>query len=104
MGAAGPESSGRDRSSAAEKRVTFPDTFDCAWRRRAHWKVPALFCNDWACLKIGNVLREREGRDVFHTAYGAPACAWAGGRPPLVKEKLLIDDVESIRVHVSADT
>ena len=27
-----------------------------AWRKRAHWKVPALFCNDWVCLKLAQAI------------------------------------------------
>ncbi len=93
MGVTDPNSDKGDRSSAMAKHTTSPDASGGGWRERAQWKVPALFCNDWACLKIAAALREREGRDVFHTAYGAPACTWAGGRAPLVKERLPLDDV-----------
>ena len=47
---------------------------------RVSWKVPSLFDNDWVALTLARELSPVLGKPLFSTAYGCPACAWAGGR------------------------
>lgn len=44
------------------------------------WKVPTLFDNDWVGLSLARALNPLLPKPLFSTAYGCPACAWAGGR------------------------
>ena len=55
---------------------------------RISWKVPALFDNDWTALTLAHELSPALGKPLFQTAYGCPACAWAGGRLCRVSETL----------------
>lgn len=66
-----------------------------SWQRQAQWKLPALFCNDWACLTLAQALRDRPDLGHPKTAYGATACSWAGGRIPVVSEQPPFDEVRA---------
>lgn len=61
---------------------------------RPSWKVPALFCNDWAALRLLRMCELLEAPMPFDVVYGAPACAWAGGRPAAVRRRLSEEEVE----------
>ena len=67
------------RISLADERVT--------------WKVPTLFGNDWVALSLAQALNPLLPKPFFATAYGCPACAWAGGRNPRVREGLSEKDL-----------
>ena len=55
---------------------------------RVSWKVPTLFGNDWVALSLAHTLDPLLPKPLFASAYGCPACAWAGGRNPRVRERL----------------
>ena len=48
------------------------------------WRVPALFNNDRAALRLTRLIRPYLGRNLFDAVYGAPMSTWSGGRPCLV--------------------
>jgi hypothetical protein len=56
--------------------------------RTVSWKMPAMFCNDWAALRAAQILSHITDEAVFDRVYGAPRCAWAGGRPSAVNLEL----------------
>ena len=66
---------------------------------RVSWKVPALFDNDWTALTLARELSSVLGKPLFSTAYGCPACAWAGGRMCRVTES---PDEATLRQHFEA--
>lgn len=51
------------------------------------WRVPALFNNDRAALRLTHLLRPHLGGRLFGSVYGAPASAWSGGRLCIVQEE-----------------
>lgn len=55
---------------------------------RVSWKVPTLFGNDRVALSLAQTLNPLLPRPFFASAYGCPACAWAGGRNPRVRSEL----------------
>ncbi|MDO4405481.1 MAG: hypothetical protein Q4C09_10645 [Atopobiaceae bacterium] len=55
---------------------------------RVSWKVPTLFGNDRVALSLAQTLNPLLPKPLFATAYGCPACAWAGGRNPRVRGEL----------------
>ena len=55
---------------------------------RVSWKAPSLFNNDWVALSLAQVLNPLLPKPLFSTAYGCPACAWAGGRAPRIRHAL----------------
>ena len=59
------------------------------------WKVPALFSNDYAALTLARYFSDKLERSLFQLAYGAPACAWAGGRPCRVQRTLSEEELRS---------
>jgi hypothetical protein len=52
------------------------------------WRVPALFNNDRAALRLTRLVRRYLGRNLFDAVYGAPMTAWSGGRSSLISERL----------------
>ena len=60
---------------------------------RVSWKVPTLFGNDWVALSLALALNPMLPEPLFASAYGCPACAWAGGRNPRVRERLPEDEL-----------
>lgn len=60
---------------------------------RVSWKVPTLFGNDWVALSLAQALNPLLPKPLFASAYGCPACAWAGGRNPRVRERLSEDEL-----------
>ena len=60
---------------------------------RVSWKVPTLFGNDWVALSLAQTLNPLLPKPFFASAYGCPACAWAGGRNPRVREQLSEDEL-----------
>lgn len=66
---------------------------------RVSWKVPTLFDNDWTALTLAHELAPVLAKPLFSTAYGSPACAWAGGRICRVTES---PSEESLRQHFEA--
>ena len=59
---------------------------------RVEWKVPTLFDNDWVALSLAHALNPLLSKPLFSTAYGCPACAWAGGRP--LRQQRRLDERE----------
>ncbi|WP_255467363.1 hypothetical protein [Raoultibacter phocaeensis] len=55
---------------------------------RASWKIPAFCCNDWGALKLLELCSTLGFDRPFDIVYGAPYCAWSGGRPSAVKARL----------------
>lgn len=55
---------------------------------RVSWKVPTLFGNDWVALSLAQTLNPLLPRPFFASAYGCPACAWAGGRNSRMRKEL----------------
>lgn len=55
---------------------------------RVSWKVPTLFGNDWVALSLAQTLNPLLPKPLFASAYGCPACAWAGGRNPRMRAQL----------------
>lgn len=55
---------------------------------RVSWKVPYFMNNDWAALRLLELTRQMGVGRPFDIVYGAPACAWAGGRPSAVRARL----------------
>lgn len=45
------------------------------------WKVPAFLNNDWVALRLLKYCEDMGVHAPFSMVYGAPHCAWAGGRP-----------------------
>ena len=66
---------------------------------RVSWKVPSLFDNDWTALTLARELSPALGKPLFSTAYGCPACAWAGGRKCRVTTS---PDEAALRRHFEA--
>lgn len=66
---------------------------------RVDWKVPTLFDNDWIALSLANALNPLLSKSLFSTAYGCPACAWAGGRPLRQQHRL---DEQELRRYFEA--
>lgn len=60
---------------------------------RVSWKVPTLFGNDWVALSLAQTLNPLLPKPLFSSAYGCPACAWAGGRNPRVRERLAEEEL-----------
>lgn len=58
------------------------------------WKVPAFCTNDWAALTVAGMCEAAGAGRPFEVAYGAPECAWAGGRPAAVRRRLSEDEME----------
>jgi hypothetical protein len=52
------------------------------------WKMPAMFCNDWAALRVAQICAHITDEVVFDRVYGAPRCVWSGGRPSAVNLEL----------------
>lgn len=52
------------------------------------WKVPAFCCNDWIAVRMLQLCEAIGLRQPFDIVYGAPRCAWAGGRPSVVATEL----------------
>lgn len=63
------------------------------------WRVPALFNNDRAALRLTQLLRPYLGSNFFDAVYGAPMTAWSGGRPSLVCER---PDEDMLRSYFDA--
>ncbi len=76
-----------------ERRKTVQDTSISLVDERVSWKVPTLFGNDWVALSLAQALNPLLPKPFFSTAYGCPACAWAGGRNPRVRESLSEGDL-----------
>ena len=55
---------------------------------RVSWKVPTLFGNDCVALSLARALNPLLPKPLFASAYGCPACAWAGGRNPRMRREL----------------
>ncbi len=58
------------------------------WPVPLSWKVPALFCNDWAALRLLQVCSEISQQPPFDIVYGAPLYEWSGGRPSAMRHAL----------------
>jgi hypothetical protein len=58
------------------------------------WKVPVFCNNDWMAVRLLDICRDLGVQQPFHVAYGAPLCAWAGGRPSALREQLSERDLE----------
>lgn len=54
----------------------------------AAWKVPALCNNDWIALSLTDMCLDLGFRRPFDLAFGAPQCAWQGGRPAVMRQEL----------------
>lgn len=52
------------------------------------WKVPAFCNNDWIALSLLRMCKELGFARPFDIVYGAPQCAWQGGRPALMRQPL----------------
>lgn len=55
---------------------------------RVGWKVPVAFNNDWVGLRLLQICKELGCDRPMDVAYGAPMCAWAGGRPSAIRQTL----------------
>jgi hypothetical protein len=60
----------------------------CSHSEAISWKVPAMFCNDWAALRVAQICAHITDEVVFDRVYGAPRCVWSGGRPSAVNLEL----------------
>lgn len=61
---------------------------------RVSWKVPSFLTNDWCALRIAQYCREMGAERPFDLAYGAPQCAWAGGRPSAYTARITERELE----------
>ena len=51
-------------------------------------KAPVAFNNDWGGIRLLQLCEEMGVEQPFHIAFGAPLCAWAGGRPSAIRWQL----------------
>lgn len=57
------------------------------------WKIPAFCCNDWTAMKLLHICKELNAEKPFDIVYGAPLCAWSGGRPSAISGHLSEKDL-----------
>lgn len=63
--------------------------------QRVSWKAPVFMNNDWMALRLLDFMRDMGVERPFDVVYGAPLCAWAGGRPCAVRRVLGRAEFES---------
>ena len=55
---------------------------------RVGWKVPFFLNNDWLALTLCDLVAQIADDRPMDIAFGAPMCAWAGGRPSVVRDRM----------------